>query len=47
MKAVEIFHELDDIDDLHSKNYGYNSKGEAVIFDYAGYDFGQYSFDVA
>lgn len=47
MKAVEIFNELDDIDDLHSKNYGYNSKGEAVIFDYAGYDFGQYSFDVA
>ena len=38
MKAIEIYNELEELDDMHSGNYGFNKEGRAVIFDYAGYD---------
>lgn len=38
VSAARILKEFCELDDLHSGNYGFNYKGDAVIFDYLGYD---------
>lgn len=37
-KTKEAMIDINELDDLHSDNYGYLSNGRPVIFDYAGYD---------
>lgn len=39
-KAIQVFEEFCDFEDLHDHNYGFNSKGIPVLFDYAGYQWG-------
>lgn len=41
-KAIQIFEEFGEFDDLHEHNYGFNSQGIPVLFDYAGYSWGQH-----
>lgn len=37
-KIKEVMTDINEIEDLHSNNYGYSADGKPVIFDYAGYD---------
>ena len=41
-KAIQIFEEFGNFDDLHEQNYGFNSQGIPVLFDYAGYQWGNH-----
>lgn len=47
IKAIEIYNEISDLDDMHKGNYGFNMKGKAMIFDYAGYSRDYYEFFAA
>lgn len=41
-RAIQIFEEFADLNDLHNHNYGFNSKGIPVLFDYAGFSWGSH-----